>query len=113
MVVNHEKVELFLALFLMNSGKKHAAGINAHHRSRRKICDCDTSLADKLLRLIISVNTAEDRSVLARAVVKCELKKLLRLLNSNAVLNLNCSEIRLLECIKINVILEQRLNLNL
>lgn len=25
MVINHEKVELFLALFLMNSGKKHAA----------------------------------------------------------------------------------------
>ena len=87
-VIYHQKMKLFLALFLMNSGKKHTTGINAHHSSRRKICDCDTGLADKLLRLIISVNTAEDRSVLACSVVKCELKKLLRLRYCNTLFNL-------------------------
>ena len=59
------------------------------------------------------MNTAEDRSVLACSVVKCELMKLLRLLNGYAVLDLNCSEIRLLKCIKVNIFLEQRLDLDL
>ena len=95
MIVHHKKVKFFLALLLVYCRNQHTAGVNAHHISRRKIYYCDSRLADKLLRLIVGVDTAEDRSVLACSVVKSKLKKLLALFNSNAVLDLDSTEIGL------------------
>ena len=109
MVIYHDEVELFFALFCMSSGEEHTVRLNAHHRSRREVCDRDQGLADELFRLIISVNTGENCAVCTCAVVQSELEKLLALLNSDAVLNLNCTEIGLGECLEINVLSKQRL----
>ena len=57
-VVHHQKMKLFLAVFLVHRGQEHAAGVDPHHRSRRKIRDGDQSLSDQLFRLVIGVNTA-------------------------------------------------------
>ena len=46
------------SFFVVYRTNQHTAGINAHHRSWRKIGNSDTGLADKLLRLVIGVNTA-------------------------------------------------------
>ena len=56
--IHHQKIELFLALFLMDSGEKHAVALHAHHGSRRQVGDGDQRLSDELLRLIEGVNSA-------------------------------------------------------
>ena len=43
-VVDHDEVQLFLALFGVDGGKEHAAGLQAHHLSRRQIHDRDERL---------------------------------------------------------------------
>ena len=43
-VVDHHKVQLFLALFGVDGGKEHAAGLKAHHLSRRQVHDRDERL---------------------------------------------------------------------
>ena len=54
--VNHEQVQPFLAVFLVDSGKQHTAGFETHHGTRRQIGDCHAGFADELFRLIIGVN---------------------------------------------------------
>jgi len=63
--INHQKMEFFLhgtaigaVAFLVNGTDQHAAGIDAHHGSRRKVGDRDAGLSNQLFRLIVSVNTA-------------------------------------------------------
>ena len=56
--VNHEQVQPFFTVLLVDSGKQHTAGFDAHHFPGRKIRDGDAGLADQLFRLIIGVNTA-------------------------------------------------------
>ena len=46
------------ANFFMDGREEHAAGVDAHHSSRWKICDSDKSLSNQFFRLIICVNTA-------------------------------------------------------
>ena len=36
-VIDHQKMKLFLAVFLVHRGQEHAAGVDPHHRSRREI----------------------------------------------------------------------------
>ena len=57
-VIHHQKMELLLAVFLVHRGQKHAAGVDAHHGSRREIRDGNQGLSDQLFRLVICVNTA-------------------------------------------------------
>ena len=113
MLINHKKMELFFAFFLMNCTKEHAAGFNAHHRSGGKIGDGDECFADKLFGLIESMNAAENCAFIFRAVIKSELQELFTLGNCNAFLNLNGSEIGFAEGFKINGFFKQRFDFNL
>ena len=54
--VNHQKVQPFLAVLLVDSGEQHTAGFETHHGTRRQIGDRHAGLADELFRLIIGVN---------------------------------------------------------
>lgn len=110
-VINHEKVKFFLiaVLLIVYCRKQHTTGLDTHHCSRWKVCDCNQSLSNQFFRLIISVNTGKDSSVCACSIIQCELKKLLRLRNCLTSLNLNCSEITLAESIEIYCILKERL----
>ena len=111
MVINHEKVKFFLiaVLLIVYCRKQHTTGLDTHHCSRWKVCDCNQSLSNQFFRLIISVNTGKDSSVCACSIIQCELKKLLRLWNGLTCLNLNCSEVTLAKSIEIYCILKERL----
>ena len=108
--IDHQQVKLFFAVFLVHGGDEHAAGVDAHHRARRQVGDGDARLADQLFRLIVHMNTGEDRAVNAGAVVKRELEQLLALLHGAAVLDLYGTEIRLGECFKIHIVGKERLD---
>ena len=54
--VNHQKVQPFFAVLLVNSTQQHAAGFETHHRSGREVRDRNKRLADELFGLIIRVN---------------------------------------------------------
>ena len=86
-------MKLLFAVFLVYCGEQHAAGVDAHHRARRKVHDCDRGLSDQLLRLIVRVNAGEDDAILACAVVQRELEELLALLHSLARLDLDGAEV--------------------
>ena len=60
MVIHHQKMKFFVfaVLLVVHSGEKHAAGVGAHHLSRREIGDGDQGLSEQLIRLVIGVNTA-------------------------------------------------------
>jgi len=105
-------MKLFLAVFVVNGREQHAAGVDAHHRARRQIGDSDAGLADQLLRLVILMNAAQNDAVLAGSVIQNELQELLGLLHRFAFLDLHSAEIALGEGLKINEILEQRLDLH-
>ena len=110
MIIEHEQMELLLALLGMHGGNQHAAGLNAHHRARRQVDDGQQGLADQLFRLIIGMDAAEDGALLASAVVEGELKQLLALLDSLAGKHLHRAEIGLGEGLKVDGILKQRLD---
>ena len=106
-------MELFLAIFVMDGGDQHTAGVDAHHRARREVRDGDAGLAHQLLRLIKLMNAAQDDAVRTGTVVERELQELLRLLHGFAGLDLHSTEITLGEGVKIHEILEQRLDLHI
>ena len=56
------------------------------------------------------MDAAQNYTVSASAIVQSELQQLLALLNSFTFLNLNSTEVRLAEGIKINMLLENRLD---
>ena len=57
-VINHQKMELFFSLFLMDCTEKHSTGFNSHHGSRRQVSDSDKRLSNQFFWFVISVNTA-------------------------------------------------------
>ena len=71
-VVDHHKVQRFFALFGVDGGKEHAAGLKAHHLSRRQVHDRDERLAKKLVWLIELVDAGENLAVGAGTVVECD-----------------------------------------
>ena len=103
-------MELLLLSFLVDGAEEHTAGLNAHHGPGRQIRNGDAGLADQVFRLIIGVDSAQNRPILAAAVVQSELQELLGLLHRLAIQHLNGTEIRLGEGVEIRLILEQRLN---
>ena len=106
-------MQLFFTVFVMHGGDEHTAGIDTHHRSRRQIGDCNAGLTDQFFRLIILVNSAQNDPISAGSVVQNELQELLGLLHGFAFLDLYGAEIALGEGVKIDLILKQRLNLNI
>ena len=113
MVINHQQMKLFFAFLRMNSGNKHAAGFDAHHGTRRQIGDGNAGLPNQFLRLIISMDTAQNYPVFFCSVVQSELSKLLGLCNRLAGPNLYGAEIGLGEGLEIDEIGKQRLNFHL
>ena len=71
--IHHQQMELFLAVFVMDGGDEHTAGVNAHHRAGREVGDSDAGLANQLLRLIILVNTTQNHPICAGSVIQNEL----------------------------------------
>ena len=63
MRIEHQKVQPFLAVFVVNSRDEHALRGNAHHGSWRQIRDGDAGFADELFRLVVFVDTGKDDSV--------------------------------------------------
>lgn len=113
MRVNHEQVQLFFVVLMMNGGDEHSAGIDAHHRTRGQVHNGNAGLSDKVFGLIISVNSAQNGSFGARAVIEREFEKLFRLRNGFAGENLDSAEIGLREGLKIDGVREERLNSDL
>ena len=74
MRIHHQEVQFFLALFLMDCTQQHTARIDSHHLTRGKVCDGDTCLSDKFLRLIECMDSAEDRAVCSGAVIQRKLQ---------------------------------------
>ena len=112
MRVNHEQVQSFLAVLLVNSGEQHTAGFETHHCSGREVGDRNKRLAYELFRLIIGVNARQDRAFRACAVVQRELQELLALRYGFAGKHLDCAEIGLTEGLEVYEVLEQRFNLD-
>ena len=104
-------MQLFLALFGVDGGKEHAAGLQAHHLSRRQVHDRDERLAKKLVWLIELVDAGENLAVGAGAVVKRELEQLVGLFDRLAGLDLHSAKIRLAERIKVDLFGKIRLDL--
>ena len=63
-VVQHQQVQLFFTVFVVNGGDQHSAGLNAHHGTGRQIGDGKQRLAHQLFRLIISMNVNHSYRVL-------------------------------------------------
>ena len=63
LIVQHDEVQLFLALFRADGGKQHTVALQTHHLPGRQIHDGGQSFAYQFLRLIELVDTGEDLSV--------------------------------------------------
>ena len=113
MRVNHEQVQPFLTVLLVEGGQEHTAGFHAHHGPGREIGDGHAGLADELLRLVEGVDAREDDARLAGAVVQGELQQLLGLGHGLAVEHLDRAEIALAEGLEIDEILEQGFDLHI
>ena len=112
MRVNHEQVKFFFVVFMVNGGNKHSAGVDTHHRARRKIDYRDTGLANEIFGLIRIVNARKNDAIRSRAVVKSEFEQFFGLRNSFARKHFNRAEIGFRKSLKINGVLKQRLYLN-
>ena len=108
-VAHDHEIELLLAVLLVDRAHEHAARFDSHHLSRRKVHDSHKRLADELFRLVECVNSGENRAVCARAVIQCELKELLGLLDRNAIFDFYDPEIGLAESLEIDGLLKERL----
>ena len=64
MRIDHQQMQLFLAVFVMDGRDEHTAGVDAHHGAGREIGDGDADLAHQFLRLIILMNAAQDLSLI-------------------------------------------------
>ena len=113
MVIHHKQMQFFLfaVLFVVHRRQQHATGLNAHHGSGRQVGDGDQGLAYQFFRLVVSVNTGEDGTVFAGAVIQSELQQFLGLGYCHTLFYLNSSEIGLAEGLKIYYFLEQGLDL--
>ncbi len=92
-IVDHEQVQAFFALHLMDRREQHAARVDAHHRARRQVHDGDERLADELFGFVVHVNARKDHAVGAGAVVEHELEELLAFADGFAFLHLDGAEV--------------------
>ena len=111
-VVQHEKVQLFLALFLVDGGQEHPARFLPHHLSGRQVDDRGKRLADERLRLIELRDAGEDLTVRAAAVVEREAQELVGFFHALAGLDLDGAEVGFTEGVEVDLFLQLRLDLN-
>lgn len=111
--VEHQKVQSLVTVLLVDSGDEHTLGVYAHHLARGEIDYRNAGLADKLLRLVILMDTAQNHAILALTVVHHKLQKLLGLGHCLAGEYLNGAEVGLGKGLKVNHFLENRLDLDL
>ena len=52
-VVHHEKMKLFLPVALVDGREQHAAGLDAHHGTRRQVRDCNQGTLSMSLKASI------------------------------------------------------------
>ena len=97
-------MQLFLALFRVDGGKQHAAGLETHHLSGRQVHNRNERLADELLGLIELVDAGENLAVGAGAVVEREPEKLVTLFDRLAGFDLHGAKIRFAERVKIDLL---------
>jgi hypothetical protein len=112
-VIYEQEVKHFLAVIVVDCADEHAVGVLSHHLSRWKIYDSDRGLADEFFRSVVLLDAAQDDPVFACSIVQSELQELVTLRYFFAVFDLDCSEIRLAEGVKIDEFFEQRLDLDL
>ena len=75
MGIDHEQVKLFRALLVVDGGKQHTAGIDAHHCAGRKVRYGNKCLVDKLIRIVISVYPAQNCAFRAGSVIQRKLQQ--------------------------------------
>jgi len=111
--VDHEQVQSLLALLAVHGRDEHTARVDAHHLARGQVDDGDAGLSNQLLGLIVLVDAGEDDAVGAGAVVEDELQELLALLHRLAGLDLHGAEVGLAECVEVDIVGKERLDLHL
>ena len=112
MGIEHDEVQPLFAIFVMDGRDQHTAGVDAHHRPGRQVCDGQKRLSDQLFGLVIHMDARKDGAILACAVIQRELEQLLGLLDSHTVLDLYGAEIALGEGLEIDMIFKERLDLD-
>ena len=75
MGIDHEQVKLFRALLVVDGGKQHTAGIDAHHCAGRKVRYGNRCLAEKLIWLVIGVYPAQNCAFRAGSVIQRKLQQ--------------------------------------
>ena len=65
MVVDHQQMEIFLAVFLVDGADDHATAVDAHHFAWWQVGDGDQGFADEFLWFVVVVDAGEDGSVFA------------------------------------------------
>lgn len=111
-VVDHEQVQVFFAVFLVDGADDHAAGIDAHHGAWWQIGDGDQSFADEFFRFVVFVDAGENGAVFTCAVVQGELKELFALWHGFAIQYLNGTEVALGEGFEVDHVFEKWFDFN-
>ena len=96
----------------MDGGDQHTTAGNAHHLAGRQVQNGDGGFADQLLRLIVLVDTGEDDTVGAAAVVQRELQQLVALFHRLTVLDLHGPVVGFEEGIEVHFLLHIGLQLD-
>ena len=113
MRVEHQKVQLFFAVFVVDSGNKHTLRRNSHHGSWRQICDGDARFSDQFFRLVVIVNAGKDDSIRAGTVIQNEFQEFLGLFDCLAGFDLHGAEIGFRERLEVHKVLKERLDLHM
>lgn len=111
MVVDHEEMQVFFAVFLVDGADDHAAAVDAHHFAWWQVGDGDEGLADEFLWFVVFVDAGEDGSVNACAVVEGELEELFALWHGFAVEDFDGAEVGFREGFEVDAVLEEWLDL--
>ena len=61
--INHEEVELFFVVALIDGADEHAAGVDAHHWAWWQVGDGDQGFADEFFWLVVLTDAAKDGAV--------------------------------------------------
>ena len=69
-IIDHQQVQLLLAILGVDGGDQHTAGLPAHHLSGGQIDDGHQGLADELLGLVELGDAGEDLPGCTGAVIQ-------------------------------------------
>lgn len=111
MVVDHEEMQVFFAVFLVDGADDHAAAVDAHHFAWWQVGDGDQGLSNKFLWLVVFADAGEDGAVAAAAVVEGELEELFALWHGFAVEDFDGAEVGFREGFEVDAVFEEWLDL--